>query len=489
MASNIIKRFHEADLLLNNKAYKEIKSNEDYDFLITELIEYIKDNQNDQYIITTQTIQNYQKQEREKVHEAVVENPKTKEIREKLEMPYEIVMDVSNKSYTDGDIEDLNKYFNSRYEKLKKILQENPEFRQVDDLKATKTNLDSLHAIGIVNNINTTKNGHKIIEIEDPTGTGSVLIVKENEELFNSIETLVKDEVIGVTGSSNSKLIMANELVHPGIQRQKIIDKPMDFSIVFISDVHVGSKKFDEDAFNNFVKWINGNYGNDKQQELANTVKYLVIGGDLVDGIGVFPNQEKELKIKDIYEQYEESARLLGDITDIPIIISPGNHDATRLAEPQPALDEEYAKDLCKQKNVEMVSNPSVVNLDNIKVQIYHGRSFDDFVMALNNYTHADTDKMMRLLLEKRHLAPIYGERTPLASEFEDYLVIDDVPDVLHTGHVHINSHVKYKGIHMLNSGTFQKQTEFQKVYNINPTTAQIPILNNGTLQLLDFNN
>ena len=96
-------------------------------------------------------------------------------------------------------------------------------------------------------------------------------------------------------------------------------------------------------------------------------------------------------------------------------------------------------------------------------------------------------NKIMKLLLEKRHLAPIYGERTPLASEFEDYLVIDEVPDVLHTGHVHINSHVKYKGVHMLNSGTFQKQTEFQKIYNIVPTVGQVPILSHGTFQMLDF--
>ena len=38
---------------------------------------------------------------------------------------------------------------------------------------------------------------------------------------------------------------------------------------------------------------------NETQQDLANDVKYLVIGGDLVDGIGINPNQEKELKIKD----------------------------------------------------------------------------------------------------------------------------------------------------------------------------------------------
>ena len=38
---------------------------------------------------------------------------------------------------------------------------------------------------------------------------------------------------------------------------------------------------------------------------------------------------------------------------------------------------------------------------------------------------------MMEELLKKRHLAPIYGERTPLASELEDYLVIEHVPSVL----------------------------------------------------------
>ena len=487
MSNDIIKKFQKAEILLNNNAFAEIKGNDDYDYLINELIEYMEENENDQYVITTQTIRNYQDQEKRRIHESIIENPKTREIRANQETPYEILMDVTNKSYTDGDINDLNKYFNDRYTKLRKIIQENPEYREITDLKNTKTNIDNLNLVGIVNSINNTKNGHKILEIEDPTGTGTVLILKENEDLIESTTTIVKDEIIGVNGSSNGTLIRADEIVHPSIQR-RIVDKPMDFSVVFISDVHIGSKMFDEKAFNRFIKWINGNYGDEKQQDLANDVKYLVIGGDLVDGIGVYPNQEKELKIKDIYQQYEEAARLLGDVTDIPIILSPGNHDATRLAEPQPAITEKYAKDLCNQKNIEMVSNPTIVNLDNIKVQVYHGRSFDDIVMALNGYTHADTDKIMKLLLEKRHLAPIYGERTPLASEFEDYMVIEDVPDILHTGHVHINSHTKYKGVHMINSGTFQKQTEFQKIYNIVPTCGQIPVISHGTLQLLDFN-
>ena len=100
---------------------------------------------------------------------------------------------------------------------------------------------------------------------------------------------------------------------------------------------------------------------------------------------------------------------------------------------------------------MEFISNPGVVSLDGINVLIYHGRSFDDMVMAVKDFTYEKNDEIMKELLLKRHLAPLYGERTPLASELEDYLVIDEVPDVFHTGHVHVNSYKKFKGFSYLN--------------------------------------
>ena len=255
-----------------------------------------------------------------------------------------------------------------------------------------------------------------------------------------------------------------------------------------MSDVHIGSLTFLEDAFQRFIDWINCEFGSEEQRRIAEDVKYLVIGGDIVDGIGVYPNQDKELAIKDITEQYNEAARLLGNIrSDIKIIIAPGNHDASRVAEPQPAVPEEYAKALYELDNVEFISNPGVVSLDGINVLIYHGRSFDDLVMAVKEFTHERNDLLMEELLKKRHLAPIYGERTPLASELEDYLVIDEVPDIFHTGHVHINTYRKFKGIHLINSGTFQTQTEFQKIYNIEPTPAEVPVIHKGKYKHLKF--
>ena len=400
--------------------------------------------------------------------------------------------DTSNQSYTSGDIGNLIEYFQNRYKKLSGILSQRPELRTFQKINEITDNQTDLNLIVMITDIRSTKNGHYLIEVEDDTGSLPILVSKDNDELIAYAKNLMKDEVIGVIaekrpGSENSLAIVKN-LIDPGVPR--IDRKEVDFGTVFTSDVHIGSSTFLEDAFVRFVKWLNGDFGNEEQMEMANNVKYMIVGGDIVDGIGVYPNQDKELAIKDITAQYDEAARLLGDIrSDVKIIITPGNHDASRVAEPQPAVPEKYAKSLYKLNNVEFLSNPSTVSLDGLKVLIYHGRGIDDMVMGSNDFSHERNDLVMKEFLNKRHLAPLYGERTPLASELEDHLVSDTVPDVLHTGHVHINTYANYKGIHCINSGTFQTQTEFQKIYNIVPTPAIVPIIDvGGIYKPLDFN-
>lgn len=418
------------------------------------------------------------------------EKIKFKRNQQKTNVTYDfkIIQDTSKKSYTSGELENLISYFKSRYEKLANILSKRPELRNYTKVADIDDSQENLSLILMVREIRTSKNGHKIIEFEDDTGTISILFSHNNEELFAEAEKLVKDEVVGVIAnkSDDKGFAFGQQIIDPGVLR--IPDKEMDFGIVFLSDVHIGSLTFLEDAFQRFIDWINCEFGSEEQRRIAEDVKYLVIGGDIVDGIGVYPNQDKELAIKDITEQYNEAARLLGNIrSDIKIIIAPGNHDASRVAEPQPAVPEEYAKALYELDNVEFISNPGVVSLDGINVLIYHGRSFDDLVMAVKEFTHERNDLLMEELLKKRHLAPIYGERTPLASELEDYLVIDEVPDIFHTGHVHINTYRKFKGIHLINSGTFQTQTEFQKIYNIEPTPAEVPVIHKGKYKHLKF--
>ena len=495
MSDDIILKFTNANILINDKAYERIITQENSIKFTESLIEDIVYSNQNIIVLTEEILDQYLEKNslkgeinEEIIPEIVDVNTTVSQSKFQTGRPFDfhILQDTTKKSYTSGEVKDFITYFNSRYEQLRNILNKRRELKDHRPINRIGKNDEALKIIGMVNDIKNTKNGHKIIELEDETGSISVLIHNENHQLYEKAEKIVRDEVIGIIGSKKGTLVMASDIVQPGVPR--IYEKPMDFGAVFISDVHIGSSTFLEDAFNRFIKWINGDFGDDSQQEIANDVKYLVLGGDTVDGIGIYPHQEKELTIKDIYEQYDEAARLLGDIrSDIKIVISPGNHDAVRLAEPQPALPETYAKSLYELKNVEFVSNPGVVSLDGINTLIYHGRSFDDMAMSVKGFSHQRTDLVMTELIEKRHLAPIYGERTPLASEYEDHLVIKEVPDIFHTGHVHINAYKRHKGIHLINSGTFQSQTEFQKIYNIVPTCAEVPVIHRGSFKLLKF--
>jgi DNA polymerase II small subunit len=513
MSDDIILKFTNASILVNDKAYERIKKHENSLELVDSLIDELTSFEEDIFIITEEFIDKYFKnndsffinEDNECVQtDDVIEHEIYRHRQSKSETPktilkpsqskfqtgrpfdFHIIQDTSKKSYTSGEIKDFTAYFKSRYHKLKDMLDKRENLKDNRPINKIRKSEDVIKIIGMVNDVNNTKNNHKIIELEDETGSISCLIHNENHQLFLGAEKIVKDEIIGIVGSKKGSFVIASDLVHPGVPR--IEEKTMDFCTVFISDVHIGSSTFLDDAFNKFIKWINGDFGDDNQQEIASNVKYLLIAGDLVDGIGIYPHQERELTIKDIYKQYDEAARLLGEIrTDIKIVIAPGNHDAVRLAEPQPSISRSYAESLYELKNAEFVSNPGIVSLDGINTLIYHGRSFDDMAMSIKGFSHQQSDLIMRDLLEKRHLAPIYGERTPLAPEYEDHMVIEEIPDIFHTGHVHINAYKKYKGVHMINSGTFQSQTEFQKIYNIMPTCAEVPVLHNGSFKLLKF--
>ena len=421
----------------------------------------------------------------EKVVDAKIKFKRNLE-KSKVQYDFKIIQDSSNKSYTSGEIGDLISYFQSRYEKLSKILKQRPDLKMTTKVADIEDGQTTVNLILMVKEIRSTKNGHRFVEFEDDTGSISILFSNKNEELFAEAEKLVRDEVVGVIANRDGDFTIANQLIYPGVTR--IQEKEMDFGVVFLSDVHIGSLTFLEGAFQKFIDWINCEYGTEEQRRIAEDIKYMIIAGDIVDGIGVYPNQDKELSIKDIRLQYDEAARFLGNVrSDIKIIIAPGNHDASRLAEPQPAVPEEYAKSLYELDNVEFVSNPAVISLDGINVLIYHGESFNELPMAIKGLSYEKNEMMMEELLRKRHLAPIYGERTPLASELEDYLVIEHVPDIFHTGHIHINSYKKYNGIHMINSGTFQTQTDYQKIKNIEPTPAQVPIIHKGQYKLFKF--
>jgi DNA polymerase II small subunit len=240
---------------------------------------------------------------------------------------------------------------------------------------------------------------------------------------------------------------------------------------------------------NRFLDFLNGDTDNEALLAISKEIRYLLVAGDLVDGVGIYPGQETELSIMDVYDQYKKAGEYFHMIPKhIKIIISPGNHDAVRQAEPQPKLPEcvrEYFPD-----NVTFVGNPSIVDLDGVKVMLYHGRSIDDLVAAVPGVSYGEPTKAMVEMMKFRHLSPIYGSRVSIAPEKKDYFVIGNVPDILHCGHVHTIGVEWYKNVLLINSGTWQDQTEFQKRVNVVPTPAQVPVVDLETLKttILKFN-
>jgi DNA polymerase II small subunit len=396
--------------------------------------------------------------------------------------------DITKKSYSAGNLEGFLDYFNYRFEKLAKILRERDPMRDAATIEWTKNltgtsdkNSMEVRIIGMVNDVRQTKKGHVVIELEDPTGIIPALVLSTDRDIIKKSREIVKDEVIGIEGSTGKgrDLVIVREIFFPDIPVKNGLKKSdVPLALALLSDLHVGNKKFIEEDFLKFIKWIRGELGNSKQRDLAKRVKYLIIGGDLVDGVGIYPEQESELNIKDIYGQYAKIAEYLSMVPDyVEIVILPGNHDAVRQAEPQPAIMEEYAGPLYDDDRIHMTGNPSFIRVHGVEVLAYHGRSLDDVISTIHGMSYAEPTKAMLALVKKRHLTPIYGGKVPIAPESMDYMLIEDVPDIFHFGHAHAIGVSNYRGTILVNSGTFQEQTAYQRRLNMDPTPSQVPII------------
>ena len=213
------------------------------------------------------------------------------------------------------------------------------------------------------------------------------------------------DDVIGVIGNfdkNSEDMFWCDEVYYADIlmNHQNQGGMTMTLSLLHYSDLHMGSKYFLEDTWDKMVKWIN-------EDKLAKNIKYLVLSGDCVDGAGVYPGQERNLIIPNVYDQYEYCARKLDELPDhITPIILPGNHDAVRPAEPQPVLESSIQK---KFNSAIHIGNPCRVNLSGINILSYHGKSMDDMIPRLEGVTYDTSVDVMKHMLKKRHLAPMWG--------------------------------------------------------------------------------
>ncbi len=404
---------------------------------------------------------------------------------------FHIISDVTGTSTCDGSVENFTEFFRDRFRIIRRVIKGHVEMSGPMKISQSRFMDRESKIIGMVMDVSKTKNGHIGITVEDDTGELFVLIHKDSELIH---EAILKDEVIGLIGklSAGSRAPghgsekRSDMFIPTAIHRPKLpVGRTQrraakDIDVVFLSDIHAGSAHFLSDSWTRFTEWINS--------EDAKNVKYVVVAGDLVDGIGIYPNQDEELKILDIFKQYDEVANLLAPIPrHIKIILQPGNHDAVRPAEPQPAIHEKFRGSFGS--NVTFVGNPCYFSIAGVEILAYHGRSIDDLVGAIPGVNYQDPVPPMLEMLKRRLLAISYGGKTPLAPEAKDYMVINPVPDILVTGHVHRTAVHRISGMTLLNASAWQSQTPFQKMHNFHPDPGKVIVTNlkTGRCRIKDF--
>lgn len=384
------------------------------------------------------------------------------------------ILDSHEITKKEKDVPEFLEYYNDRYDRTKEMLTRRKELQSATTLNrlSRREEGEQAAAIGLVSDKYSTNSGRYIVELQDKTGSFKALVDEDEGD------RLVPDEVIGVTGSMGDDILFANQVVHPDLPIPDGVNTTQqEVKAAYISDLHIGSQDTMHDALDRFGDWL--------RSDEASNIGYLVIAGDIVEGVGVYPGQEEELEITDVYRQYrrfEEWAEKLPD--RIQLVIGPGNHDVVRLAEPQPTLPDKAFDNIHTWDNVHLVQNPQTVRLHGIRSQgikhlMYHGMSYDDHVSRIKELRENAYDQpeyVMEDLLKRRHVAPSYGSN-PLSPEGTDAMVIEHEPDVFVSGHFHSHCNESYKGVNMICSSSFQAQTDFQKRVGHQPQPGIVTIM------------
>jgi len=401
------------------------------------------------------------------------------EVDENVENKHEILSDPTKKIASAEGIAGFGALFANRYSKFLKIISPRTQTKkliQIETVKGGKLN-DEVFVGGLLMDRKINRDVTKLT-VDDPSGFLETLVFNKNiQSIANS---LMVDQFImqSITGGKNGGFV-TKEILIPDVPEHVTNRSKTETFAVLISDLHVGSKYFMEKEFVEFVSWLSS------PDPIAKKVRFVLVCGDVVDGVGIFPNQDKELLLVDIGQQMVKAAQMLDKIPKhIKVFIIPGNHDPGRRALPQPAIPGKHNLDLWNRENFFMLGNPSMIALNGVKVLMFHGQSLDDVVGTTPGFSYSQPAKAMRALLRARHLSPIYGKRTPIAPETEDMMVIDEIPDIFHSGHIHVVDLDMYKGILIVNSGAWQTQTPYQISVGITPTPGVAVIVNLATLKV-----
>ncbi|MEZ5334218.1 MAG: hypothetical protein R2741_02735 [Methanolobus sp.] len=235
------------------------------------------------------------------------------------ESPISILSDITDNSTCVGEYMEFVQFFRNRYSRLSDIIRGRITARPIESLKKNKgTNYrgsreaGEISIIGMISDIKSTSNGHKILEVEDPTGSFSVLIRMADKELFEQASHFVLDEVVGFTGNltNDGNLMIAQKITLPDLPTTNLRTGSFGKAIL-TSDIHIGSNTFLEEPWEKFLDFLNGDTDNEALAAISKEIRYLLVAGDLVDGVGIYPGQEEDF----LYWMFTTSTKKLVSIS------------------------------------------------------------------------------------------------------------------------------------------------------------------------------
>lgn len=395
------------------------------------------------------------------------------------------------------DVKEFVNFYRSRFQKMKGFLESNAKLTDsLVSINKISGDKSSFSIIGMVSDKKVTQNKNLLLEVEDMTGSMRVLISKDKKELYEEASEIVLDSVLGFKGVGNGEILFANDVVFPDVSLPERKNSPYEEYALFISDLHYGSKKFMLKEFQKFLDYLNGKMPNTPEVE---KIKYLFIVGDLITGIGNYPQQERDLKTGSLEDQFVEIAELLKQVPNrIKVILSPGNHDCVRLMEPQPMINEKYAWPLYDVENMIFTENPALVNIgardgfSGFNVLSYHGFSFFYYVNNVPSLLKMRAancpEKIMDFLLKYRHLAPSHGS-IQFSPEENDANVIDVIPDIFVAGHTHKSGVTYHNNVLVISGSSWEGKTSYQEKFGNEPDHCKVIMFNLKTraVKVLDF--
>ncbi|MFX0209020.1 MAG: metallophosphoesterase, partial [Candidatus Hodarchaeota archaeon] len=413
----------------------------------------------------------------EKSEQEQKKEPSTSTIRSPS--PHIIVKtDIPERTSDKPDISAFKQLFQNRFEQLSNILKKNlnnsePIFKRnlsTEEIPPIKSGI----IIGMVQDTRVLHTNRFVIQLEDPESeiiTNCVMV--QDSDSFPEYRDIIRDTIIGISGvlpknfrGGDITAFWGKDIIRPGFLPIKFRPTSDSHKILFIADIHFGSKYFLKNIFAKLIKFLTLKDLNPSHENLASEIDSIIIVGDLVDGVGHFSDQKDQVSFHSLETQYENLATYLMEIPEhIHIIVIPGEHDATQSALPQPAIDKKIGKPLLALSNLMSHGNPLRLSIENLNLLVFHGQGNYTLYQKQSKQEQFNPTSGIKHLLEYRHLCPEYGSFYPLAPFKKDYLVIDEIPEVVVSGHFHQAHFEEYKGVKIITCGTFQRK--HQKEFHI----------------------